>query len=74
MVIDMKTLKKEYHVDTGNCSCFCLTLAHAIDEYNMWIDFYEKNFGKYGNRTITLSHKGIVIYSMSFYDDEQITL
>jgi len=61
----MRKIKKQYYVNTGNCSSFFETLDQAIDNYNMWIDFYVSNWGKYGTeRTITLSHKNKTIYSM----------
>ena len=53
---------KEYKVDTGSNVSWHNTLEDAIDVYNEWIQFYNKNMNIYGTKTITLSIDNEIVY------------
>ena len=67
----MKTPKRDYMVDTGNNTSWYATLDSAILDYNKWVDFYDntENIKNYGEREITLSIKGEVVYSTHIFLD-----
>jgi hypothetical protein len=48
-------VKRPYHLDTETLSAFYETFDEANKQADFWIDFYCKNFGKYGNHTISVT-------------------